>query len=141
MRDFFISKFINLTLVICKCKITIMKKTIAILSAFMGFIAVFGDVHAYVDRGNAVVTILDKASGKTQNATLPVGQLAKYEKLNLVVRACKQTDPFMAENAYMFIEIINANNDKIFGGWMNKNAPGENPLQNADYDIWLVRCE
>ena len=102
---------------------------------------VFESANAYVDRPNAVVTILDKASGKTHTMTIPVGYEAKYEKLNFIIRTCKQTDPFMAENAYMFIDINTANDGHIFGGWMNKNAPGDNPLQNADYDMWLVRCE
>ena len=114
-----------------------MKKfIICLISLFM-----FTAAHAYVERNNAVVTILDKAAGKTYNVTLAVNQNTRYEKLNMLVRACKQTDPFMAENAYMFIEITVAGNEKIFSGWMNKNEPGENPLQNADYDIWLVRCE
>ena len=98
------------------------------------------DAHAYVNRQSAVINILDKASGKTHMFTIPVATESKYEKLSFNVRACKQTDPFQAENAFMFIE-ISQNNDLIFSGWMNKNAPGENPLQNADYDVWLVRCE
>ena len=114
-----------------------MRKFIALLVSLI----VFCPAHAYVDRSNAVIAILDKASGKTHTTTVPVGYDTKYEKLNFIVRTCKQTDPFQAENAYMFIEISAATGDKVFSGWMNKNAPGENPLQNADYDIWLVRCE
>ena len=114
-----------------------MKKIIA----FFVSLFVFGGAYAYVDRPNAVVTILDKTSGKTHTMTIPVGTDAKYEKLNFIIRSCKQTDPFMAENSYMFVEVSTAADGKIFGGWMNKNAPGENPLQNADFDMWLVRCE
>ena len=121
------------------CRIETMKKLITIFCAAFVFLCNAAD--AYVDRQNAVITILDKTAGKTHNMTVTVGANAKYEKLNFVVRACKQTDPFMAENAYMFIEIATANDGQIFGGWMNKNEPGENPLQNADYDLWLVRCE
>ena len=87
-----------------------MRKIIVILISLF----VFTTAHAYVDRDNAVVTILDKASGKTYTTTLPVNTDVKYEKLNMVVRTCKQTDPFMAENAYMFIEITVNNNEKIF---------------------------
>ena len=103
-------------------------------------IAYMGDAGAYVNRQKAVINILDKASGKTHMFTIPVAQVSEYEKLTFNVRTCKQTDPFQPENAYMFIE-ISQNNRQIFSGWMNKNAPGENPLQNADYDMWLVRCE
>ena len=110
---------------------------------FVFFVSLFvlTTAYAYVDRANAIITILDKTSGKNHTITVPVGQNVKYEKLDFIVRSCKQTDPFMAENAYMFIEISTATDGKVFGGWMNKNAPGENPLQNADYDMWLVRCE
>ena len=118
-----------------------MKKIIAVFCSLFVFAGIFNAANAYVDRQNAVISILDKASGKTHTMTVPVEYYAKYEKLNFVIRACKQTDPFMAENAYMFIEIATANDGTIFSGWMNKNAPGENPLQNADYDMWLVRCE
>ena len=118
-----------------------MKKILMIFVFCVGVVGSITNTHAYVDRPNAVVTILDKASGKTHTTTVPVGHDTRYEKLNFIVRTCKQTDPFMPENAYMFIEIATANDGKIFGGWMNKNEPGENPLQNADYDLWLVRCE
>ena len=116
-----------------------MKKLLLVLFAVLT-IGVTWNASAYVDRQNAVINIMDKASGKTHMFTVPVAQESKYEKLSFTVRACKQTDPFQAENAYMFIEIFQGTN-QIFGGWMNKNAPGENPLQNADYDMWLVRCE
>ncbi len=117
----------------------VMKKLLIALITILTIGATY-NAHAYVDRQNAVINILDKASGKTHMFTVPVAQESKYEKLSFIVRACKLTDPFQAENAFMFIEIFQ-NNEQIFGGWMNKNAPGENPLQNADYDIWLVRCE
>lgn len=96
---------------------------------------------AYIDRKNAVVRIMNKAAGKVQTVTLPVGKNAQFEKLNMVVRSCKQTDPFDAEDFYMFIEVETDTDGKIFSGWMSANEPGDNPLQNADYDLWLVRCE
>ena len=108
---------------------------VLVIGVFAGNVA-----NAFVNRQNAVVTILDKAAGKNRTVTIPVGQIAGYEKLSLLVRTCKQTDPFQPENAFMFIEILQ-NNSQIFSGWMNKNEPGDNPLQNADYDVWLVRCE
>ncbi len=116
-----------------------MKKLLCILS-LLCCVALPHVGNAYVDRQTAVINILDKASGKTHMFSVGVGTEFKYEKLSFIVRACKQTDPFQPENAFMFIE-ISQNNEQIFGGWMNKNAPGENPLQNADYDMWLVRCE
>lgn len=118
-----------------------MKKILSILTIVCMCGLFYADnANAYVNRQNAVVNILDKASGKVRMFKIPVAQVSEYEKLSFNVRACKQTDPFQPENAFMFIE-ISQNGHQIFSGWMNKNEPGENPLQNADYDMWLVRCE
>ena len=97
--------------------------------------------NAYVDRQTATVRIMNKAAGKVQTINMPVGQNVQYEKLNMIVRSCKQTDPFDAEDFFMFIEIDKSDEGKIFSGWMSANEPGDNPLQNADYDLWLVKCE
>ena len=105
------------------------------------FVLVPFGVHAYIDKNIAVIQVMNKAAGKTQTLQLPVGQLVGFEKLNLLVRACKQSDPFDAENFYAFTEISKADGGKIYGNWMDRNNPGKNPVQNADYDIWLVRCE
>lgn len=95
--------------------------------------------NAYVPRDTAVIRIMNKAAGKVRTINVPVGRSAEFEKLNLVVRSCQQTDPFQAEDFFMFIEI--SQNTKIFSGWMSRNEPGANPLQHPDYDVWLVRCE
>lgn len=96
---------------------------------------------AYTNRATAVIQIMNKAAGKTQTLNIPVGQSVKFEKLTLTVRACKQSDPFDAENFYAFVEIELGGDNKIFGNWMDRNNPGRNPVQNPDYDAWLVRCE
>ena len=95
--------------------------------------------NAYVERDTAVLRVMNKAAGKAHTIKVLVGRPASFEKLNLLVRTCKQTDPFQAEDFFTFIEISEKN--KIFSGWMSKNAPGDNPLQHPDYDVWLVECE
>ena len=97
--------------------------------------------HAYVDRETAVVRIMNKAAGKVQTIALPVGRPAVYEKLTMRVRACKHTDPYHPEDDYMLVEIRKAGDGLIFSNWMDRNEPGDAPLQDADYDVWLVKCE
>ena len=96
---------------------------------------------AYVERENAIVRVMNKAAGKVQTITMPVGRNVQFEKLTMLVRSCKQSDPFDAENYFAFIEISKSDDGKIFSNWMNANEPGDNPLQNADDDVWLVKCE
>ncbi|MDE5615848.1 MAG: DUF2155 domain-containing protein [Alphaproteobacteria bacterium] len=116
-----------------------MKKYIIGLFAICAFTTIMSPANAYIDRETAVVRIMNKAAGKAQTVTLPVGRRMSFEKLDLLVRSCKQTDPFQAEDFFMFIEI--SQDAKIFSGWMSRNEPGNNPLQHPDYDLWLVRCE
>lgn len=130
--------FIELTLFYVRGNIRFMKK---ILSVFILLCALPHVAGAFVNRENAVLRIMDKDAGKVQEVSLPVGQEARFEKLYINVRACKQTDPFDAEDFFAFIEIAENGKGQIFGGWMSRNEPGANPLQHADYDVWLVRCE
>ncbi len=119
-----------------------MKKVLNFLAFSSLFVGGFVlDANAYVDKNSAVIRIMNKAAGKVQTVTLPVGKEAEFEKLSLIIRTCKQTDPFQAENFFAFVEMSKKSEGKIFSGWMNANEPGENPVQNADYDVWLVKCE
>ena len=117
-----------------------MKKTIFVLLIPC---AIWGttDANAYVERQTAVVRVMNKAAGKAQTVRLPVGKTVEFEKITALVRSCKQTDPFQPEDFHAFLEVSKKNDSKIFGGWMSRNEPGENPLQDADYDLWLVSCE
>ena len=124
------------------CIILFMKKICVLFLLSIGLIAgISDDALAYVERENAIVRIMNKAAGKVQTITMPVGRDIQFEKLHMLVRSCKQSDPFDAENYFAFIEISKSDEGKIFSNWMNANEPGENPLQNADYDVWLVKCE
>ena len=116
-----------------------MKKIMCLM--ILATLGMSGAAHAYVDRGMAVVRVMNKAAGKVQTMMLPVGKTVDFEKMVLTVRSCKMTDPFDAEDHFMFIEISKSPDELIFSGWMSRNEPGQNPLQNADYDVWLVGCE
>ncbi len=113
-----------------------MKKVIiSLLISVMPVVA-----NAYVEKTNAVVRILNKDAGKVVEKTIPVGGGINFEKLNITVRTCKQSDPFDAKDYFAFIEIFDEEN-QVFGGWMTRNEPGINPLQHPDYDVWLVKCD
>lgn len=96
---------------------------------------------AYVDRNVAVMRVMNKDAGKVEEINVPVGNEIQFEKMYINVRACKQTDPFEAEDFWAFVEIAERDKGQIFGNWMSRNEPGLNPLQHADYDVWLVKCE
>ena len=96
---------------------------------------------SYIEKDVAVVRVMNKAAGKTQVVPINVGQSVQYDGLTLIARNCKQSDPFDAENFFVFIEIYTKTDGRIFSGWMNRNEPGQNPLQDDTYDVWLEKCE
>lgn len=102
---------------------------------------IISPAHCYTERNVAILQVMNKAAGKTQTVRATIGENVSFEKLNILVRACKQSNPFDAENFYAFVEISKPDNSRIFSNWMDRNNPGKNPVQNADYDVWLVRCE
>ena len=79
-----------------------MKKLMPFLLGII-FISCAFNSYAYINRSNAVVSVMNKAAGKVQTLTIPVGQETTFEKLSLLVRDCKQTDPFEAEDFFAFI--------------------------------------
>lgn len=96
---------------------------------------------AYIEKDTAVLRVMNKAAGKTQIVPIKIGETKQYDGLNITVRNCKQSDPFDAENFFVFLEIYTKTDVRIFSGWMNRNEPGQNPLQDDTYDVWLEKCE
>ncbi len=114
-----------------------MKKTLLSLL----FCALPTVASAYVEKNTAVFRVLNKDAGKVSEHKVALNQSFKFEKLNIVVRSCKQSDPFDAENFWAFVEINDTDAGRVFSNWMDRNEPGKKPMQHADYDVWLVKCE
>ncbi|MDR1071764.1 MAG: DUF2155 domain-containing protein [Rickettsiales bacterium] len=94
----------------------------------------------YTLMDNATVQIMNKQAGKVRTMTIPVGKSVKFNKLDILVRKCMAANEFLPEDFFMFAE-IGKGGARIFSGWMTKSKPGQNPLQDADNDLWLIRCE
>lgn len=109
-----------------------------VVSLFMFFVH---SAFAYINQDIAVVRIMNKAAGKTQIVPIKVGETIQHDGLTITVKTCKKTDPFDAENFFVFLEIYTKSDKRIFSGWMNRNEPGYNPLQDDTYDVWIDKCE
>ena len=96
---------------------------------------------AYIEKDTAIVRVMNKAAGKTRTVSIPVNKTIQYDGLTITVKNCKTTDPFDPENFFAFIEINTKSDNRVFSGWMNRNEPGQNPLQHDAYDLWLEKCE
>lgn len=112
-----------------------------IFFALASFVFTAGNSYAYVEKNTAIVRVLNKAACVTQTVNLPVGEMVGFEKINILARTCKQADSSETDNFYAFVEITKSDGTKFFSNWMDRDAPGKNPVENADYDVWLVSCE
>ena len=118
-----------------------MKKFVRNFAVFCLAFSAVGVAAAYTDRGTAKLRIMNKAAGKVTELNIPTGSAADFEKIKIAVNACKQSDPFDAENFYAFVVINRTDGTRIFSNWMDRNNPGKQPVQDSDYDVWLVKCE
>jgi hypothetical protein len=97
-----------------------------------------------IPKQTAVVKIMNKAAGKAQTLSLAVGREYEYDKLRIMARSCQASAPYSAQDNFMFARIEKKSAGaaaEIFSGWMVASDPGYNPLQDADYDLWLIKCE
>lgn len=117
----------------------ILKKISFVLTPL--FLLLNSSAFAYIEKETAVLRVMNKAAGKTQTVRVKVGDSLQYDGIILTARNCKQTDPFDAENFFVFLEIYTKTDNRIFSGWMNHNEPGQNPLQDDTHDVWLEKCE
>jgi len=111
-----------------------------------GFAANAVSPEDFIEKETAVIRMMDKVNGRARTITAPVGRRTEFEKLEMLVRSCKGTQPFAAQDNFMFIEVTkrpsaNAQPRRIFSGWMTASAPGDNPLQDPEYDLWLIECK
>ncbi|MCL2629857.1 MAG: DUF2155 domain-containing protein [Alphaproteobacteria bacterium] len=97
-----------------------------------------------VKKDFALVRVLDKTSGRTRQLRLPVGQTSNFEKLDITVKTCLAAPEFQPEDYSAFFQINKTGNDnresRVFSGWMLQSSPGANPLEDENYDLWLVKC-
>ncbi len=116
------------------------------LTAFSDDVDVVQNDTSLIAKKSATLQILDKPSGKTKTITIPLNHTEKFDKLSITALACYQTPEYRAEEHTVFLQIkkrtgADSRDQQIFSGWMYKNVPGQNPIQDDTYDVWLINCQ
>ncbi|MDR0449444.1 MAG: DUF2155 domain-containing protein [Rickettsiales bacterium] len=121
-----------------------MKKLLALLFIFAALPVFAEDADEMVKKDFAIVQVLDKTSGKTKQLKIPAGKESTFEKLAIDVKSCLAASEFQPEDYFAFFEVYKTAADRalprIFSGWMMASSPGANPLEDENYDLWLVKC-
>lgn len=91
---------------------------------------------------NAVLRGLDKMEGKSTDLEVQVNNNVLFGSLQIKLYECRYPENNPTGDGFAYLEIINlVKNEKEFEGWMIASSPGLMSLDNARYDIWLIRCK
>ena len=91
---------------------------------------------------NAILRGLDKMEGKSSDLEVQVNNKVIFGSLEIELHECRYPESNPTGDGFAYLEIVNLiKNEKEFEGWMIASSPGLMALDNARYDVWLIRCK
>jgi len=93
----------------------------------------------------ALLGVLNKRNGVARDVSLHPGQAARFGDLVVRLRACETTADWETEQLTgAFIQADKRGPDgtwrRIFSGWLYKESPSLNTVQDPLYDVWPKSC-
>jgi hypothetical protein len=93
----------------------------------------------------AVLGVLNKRNGNTRDVSLRPGQAARYGDMIVRLRACETTADWEPEQLTgAFVQADKRGTDgvwrRIFSGWLYKETPSLNAVEDPLYDVWPKSC-
>jgi len=93
----------------------------------------------------AVLGLLNKRNGIVRDLTLRPGQAMRVKDVVVRLRACEATAPWEAEKLTgAFVQVDRLRSDgqwvRRFSGWIYKESPSLNVVEDAVYDVWPKSC-
>jgi len=93
----------------------------------------------------AVIGMLNKRNGVSRDATLHPGQGVRWGDLIIRLRACETTadwEPEQLTGAFVQADkrAPDGNWHRIFSGWLYKESPSLNLVEDPLYDVWPKSC-
>ena len=93
----------------------------------------------------AVIGVLNKRNGLSRDATLHPGQGVRWGDLIIRLRACETTADWESEQLTgAFVQADKRAPDgswhRIFSGWLYKESPSLNVVEDPLYDVWPKSC-
>ena len=96
---------------------------------------------AWLPRGTAELTALDKVRAAPTNLAVPVGQSVRYGSLTIRVRGCVVRPADQPRDAAAFLDVTDSQpGGASFSGWMVANAPALGVLEHPIYDLRVASC-
>ncbi len=93
----------------------------------------------------AVLGLLNKRNGIVRDLTLRPGQAMRVKDVTVRLRACEATAPWEVEKLTgAFVQVDRLRSDgqwvRRFSGWLYKESPSLNVVEDPVYDVWPKSC-
>lgn len=93
----------------------------------------------------AVLGLLNKRNGDSRDITLKPGQGVRVGDAVVRLRACETTgdwEPEQLTGAFVQLDTRNRQGQwkRVFSGWLYKESPSLNVVEDAVYDVWPKSC-
>ena len=93
----------------------------------------------------AVLGLLNKRNGIVRDLTLKPGQAMRVKDVTVRLRACETTAPWEAEKltgAFVQMDVKRPDGQWVrrFSGWLYKESPSLNVVEDPVYDVWPKSC-
>lgn len=93
----------------------------------------------------AVIGLLNKRNGIVRDLKLRPGQAIRVKDVTVRLRACESTAPWEAEKltgAFVQMDVRRTDGQWVrrFSGWLYKETPSLNVVEDAVYDVWPKSC-
>ena len=93
----------------------------------------------------AVIGLLNKRNGIVRDLKLRPGQAIRVNDVTVRLRACEATAPWEAEKltgAFVQMDVRRTDGQWVrrFSGWLYKETPSLNVVEDQVYDVWPKSC-
>ncbi len=93
----------------------------------------------------AGLRLLNKRNGQMRELSLRPGQAVRYGDVVVRLRACETTAPWEVQQltgAFVQVDVRNPQGQvqRVFSGWLYKEAPSLNVVEHPIYDVWPMSC-
>lgn len=93
----------------------------------------------------AVLGLLNKRNGIARDLTLKPGQAVRAGNVIVRLRACETTAPWEVQKLTgAFVQVDRLGIDRqwrrLFSGWLYKESPSLNVVEDPVYDVWPKSC-
>jgi len=92
----------------------------------------------------AVLQALNKTTAKTSTLEIKIGDKVRFGQIAIIARKCWQSSLDQKPESKILLEIFeqkNAQETRIFYGWMFASSPSISGLEHPIYDLTAIACK